>query len=352
MGMRIIINGRFLTQPVTGVQRFAEEITAQLSMKIDDLCIAVHDINSVVNKELISRFNIIEVKGGDGHYWEQVTLPVFLKKNGRPLLINLGNTAPSLYKNKIVTHHDVTYIRYPQSYPFSFRLFYRLLTPVMFRNSKKILTVSEFSKKEICNVYGVDSSKIAVVYNAVNPQFTPAEVELVKQKPYILAVSSQNFHKNFHGLVDAFTSTKLNVGLKIIGHKAKAFSDVELNVDDFRVEYIGRVTDCQLVELYRGATAFVFPSLYEGFGIPPLEAQSCGCPVISSDAASMKEVLMNSALFFDPNNRNEIREAIEEIVSNQSIRDDLIERGFINVERFSWEKSASNVLEIIENYIN
>ena len=108
MAEKIFINGRFLTQHMTGVQRFAVEIAKQLVAKQDNIFIVVPDLLKIVDLTMHKKFNIVEAKGGDGHFWEQITLPLFLKKNGSPLLINLTNTAPAFYKNQVVTHHDVT----------------------------------------------------------------------------------------------------------------------------------------------------------------------------------------------------------------------------------------------------
>ncbi|HDS4950394.1 TPA: glycosyltransferase family 4 protein, partial [Klebsiella aerogenes] len=141
----------------------------------------------------------------------------------------------------------------------------------------------------------------------------------------------------------------LDYNLKIIGHKAKAFASVDLTKENQRIEYLGRVSDEELIDLYRNASAFIFPSLYEGFGIPPLEAQACGCPVISSKSASMKEVLRDSAIFFDPENCADICNAMTTVLNDTDLQKDLIERGFNNVKRFSWENSASILLKIVED---
>ncbi|MGV0240217.1 glycosyltransferase family 4 protein [Klebsiella aerogenes] len=351
MAEKIFINGRFLTQHITGVQRFAVEIAKQLVAKRENIFIVVPDIQKIVDPTMLKKFNIVEAKGGDGHFWEQIILPFFLKKNGNPLLINLMNTAPAFYKNQVVTHHDVTYVRYPDSYPFRFRLLYKTLTPFFFNNAKKIITVSEFSKGEISEVYKIDKSKIDVVYNAVKEDFIldTSLPKIPQDNKYILAVSSQNYHKNFHGLIEAFEHAELDYNLKIIGHKAKAFTSVDLTKENQRIEYLGRVSDVELIDLYRNASAFIFPSLYEGFGIPPLEAQACGCPVISSKSASMKEVLRDSAIFFDPENCADICNAMTTVLNDTDLQKDLIERGFNNVKRFSWENSASILLKIVED---
>lgn len=344
----IYINGRFLTQKITGVQRFAYELSKRLSQTRKDIVFLVPDLSSINPEYSISSMQIVEVKGGGGHYWEQITLPRFLKRNGMPLVISLCNTGPAFYKNQIATSHDITYVRFPNGFPKKFRYFYRLITPLIIKNAKSILTVSNFSKEEISTYYGCDKNKIHVIYNAVNEDFKNINCDSVGEERYFLAVSSVNYHKNIHGLVQAFMESKLDAKLNIIGGTTKIFNDVNIKVDDPRINFLGRVDDKTLIQLYQNAQAFIFPSFYEGFGIPPLEAQSCGCPVLSSDRASMKEVLASSAIYFDPENKSEIIDAMNSICSDSDLRKNLIQMGLDNVGRFSWQDSANKLNLLIE----
>lgn len=349
----IYINGRFLTQDLTGVQRFAEEISINLQFIRDDIIFLVPDIKSIKRNVIAENINVQEAKGFKGHLWEQITLPHFLLKRGRPLLVNLCNTAPVMYSNQIVTHHDITYIKYPKSFPLSFRLLYRLLSPLMLRNSRKVITVSNFSKKEISQHYSCPLDKINVIYNAASSNFKEEKITNFElSDDYILAVSSTNYHKNFQGLIDEFLATNLDIKLKIIGGTAGVFNRINLENKDSRVQFIGRVDDAELIKLYQQAKAFVFPSLYEGFGIPPLEAQACGCPVISSNKASMPEVLEESVLYFDPDLKGDIANKLEKICNEQDCRELLIAKGLENVKRFSWIKSANKLNDLIEGVSN
>lgn len=347
----IYINGRFLTQEVTGVQRFAEEISIHLKKFRDDIKILCPPN---VNYPRVTRLGNVEIIGKNtGHIWEQYDLPKYLKGRGGSLLINLSNTAPVFYKNKIVTHHDITYKRYPNSYSLKFRMLYNAIIPIILRTSKALITVSEFSKGEICAAYGYDLSKTHVIYNSTNSDFT-RNVDEKSGGRYFLAVSSSNFHKNFHGLVSAFKKmpNEHGIQLKIIGGWNKNFANPGLNSaiehDDLSsIKFLGRVSDEELVKLYSNALAFIFPSFYEGFGIPPLEAQACGCPVASSNRASLPEVLSDSVLYFSPDDEEDIIKAMELLINDQVIRSDLIERGFRNVKRFSWDNSAKKLNDLI-----
>ncbi|CUW09551.1 D-inositol 3-phosphate glycosyltransferase [Serratia grimesii] len=345
----IYINSRFLTQELTGVQRFAEQI-----------CLALQDIRSDVvflspenikRTKTASKLNLEIIGKNTGHAWEQMDLPRYLKGINSPLLVNLGNTGPIFYKNKIVTQHDVTYKRFPQSYSWKFKLIYNLLVPLLLKNAKSIVTVSNFSKAELIDVYHCDSDKIHVIYNSASEIFR-SDGRDVKKGGYFLAVSSTNYHKNFHGLISEFSNLPkdLNIKLKIIGGMAKSFTNMDfesLVESTDRVDFLGRVSDEELLELYANASAFVFPSLYEGFGIPPLEAQACACPVISSNMASMPEVLGSSALYFDPLKPGEMASALEKVARDSDLRSQLVTSGLDNIKRFSWAKSAEELHNLI-----
>jgi glycosyltransferase involved in cell wall biosynthesis len=167
-------------------------------------------------------------------------------------------------------------------------------------------------------------------------------------------VSSLNQQKNFHGLIGAFSLLKQNSHkLYIVGSLNKNFADpglVEKIESDSRIKLLGRVSDEQLIGYYSGAAAFIYPSFYEGFGIPPLEAQACDCPVIVANAASLPEVCGDSALYCSPYDINDIAAKIEQLISNPALAQSLKEKGRANVARFSWETSANGVLQVIREF--
>ncbi|CAI0857996.1 glycosyltransferase family 4 protein [Serratia quinivorans] len=347
----IYINARFLTQDLTGVQRFAESVAIALTKIRSDLVFVSPD--DIKRKDVADRLNVVVTGQRKGHYWEQVELPRYLKSNGTPLLVNLGNTAPVTYAKKISTLHDITYKKFPQSYSRKFRIVYDLLIPRVINSSLALLTVSEFSKKEIADFYHYPLEKIQVIYNASSDIFKCNNNPI--KELFFLAVSSNNYHKNFHGLISAYEkmNSVSNIKLKIIGGSNNSFSSSKAHssgvMGSDRIEFLGRVSDEELVKLYSSALAFVFPSLYEGFGIPPLEAQACGCPVVSSRLASMPEVLQDSALFFNPMDEIEFITALERISQESQLRKDLRQKGYENIKRFSWDLSAGKLNEIIKS---
>lgn len=350
MGLQLlVVNSRFLTQKITGVQRYAIEISKQLKNKLGKNVHFVAPKNILYN-DIANELNVKIIGFNKGHLWEQIDLPRYLKQNGSPLLLNLANTAPLIYKNKIVTIHDIAFERFPQTFSWKFRLFYQWLIPKIIKTSKHIFTVSKFSKNEINVFYRINQDRISVIPNAVNDTFFPKKKVL--NEKYILAVSSLNYQKNFHSLIKAFNLLRdKNIKLYLVGSFNKNFAPIEL-LDEIKknknIIFKGRVNDEVLIELYSNAVCFVFPSLYEGFGLPPLEAQACGCPVVSSNAASLPEVLGDSVVYFDPYDIDDMAEKIKMVIEDENLQNELRFKGFENIKRFSWEESATKIVKIIK----
>lgn len=354
--MNIYVNSRFLTQNLTGVQRYAIELSKQLKKIYGDDIVFVCP-NNVVNNEAFKLLGAKIIGHYTGHLWEQWDLPRFLKKNGAPLLINLSNTAPLIYGNKVTTIHDITFVRFPNTYSKAFVTLYRFMIPLVIKTSKHVFTVSEFSKEEISNYYHCDRSKMSVIYNAVSSDFQHRGDKELSLRKYFMAVSSVKESKNFLYILDAFTKFSRDyddVELLIIGDlKSNSFKtlDIDIYIKNPRIKTLGRISDEALIKYYSNAYAFLFPSLYEGFGIPPLEAQACGCPVVCSEASCLPEVFGDSVLYCDPYNVDTMVSAMNQLMNDNSVIASLREKGRINVTRFSWEKSAMQMSRIIENIL-
>lgn len=347
----IVVNSRFLTQPITGVQRFAIEISKQLRMFCKDVLFVCP--NNIIHTEVATYLKAKSIGHHKGHVWEQVDLPKWLHKQGSPLLINLTNTAPIMYSNKSVVIHDITFIRYPQTYSFLFRMFYKIVIPLIIRSSKQIFSVSNFSAREIAEYYKIESS-IKVIYNAVNNRFRHIEDKKLILKQYVLTVSSVKENKNFIMALKVFEKIQYiypKMEMFIIGDvQNNNFGTIDFSqyVQKEQIHFLGRISDRELIRYYSNAKAFIFPSFYEGFGIPVLEAQACGCPVISSNAASLPEILEDSALLVDPNNINAFVEGIK-MLMQKDVSERLIEKGYKNVRRFDWGRSANFLIKTLDN---
>jgi glycosyltransferase involved in cell wall biosynthesis len=344
----IVVNGRFMTQRLTGVQRYARGITRELLAMRDDVEVVVPRKAHVRDEYLDLPFTRIGAL--TGHAWEQISLPRYTTKDAR-LLLNLGSTGPALLSRQVVTNHDITYVRHPESFALAFRVLYRAITPVLLRRASRIITVSEFSKREIAAFFRVPESKFVVVPNSADATFTPGSSRT--GDPYLLAVSSPSSHKNFGRLLDAYAKVdpESRPRLVIAGGTAPALVRPDLAQHE-SVEFVGRVGDDELLDLYRGASAFIFPSLYEGFGIPPLEAQACGVPVLAADIPSSREVLLDSARYFNPMSVSDITRAIHEAAHfTATQRDEIVASGLQNADRFSWGRSAQDISAVLDDLL-
>lgn len=339
----IIINGRFLTQPITGVQRFAYEILKELDKVIKKGEAEIVVPNQVNNKYNLEFENIEIKKIGilKGHFWEQITLPIYAKKK-KGLILTLANSAPIL-KTDITTIHDLQVKIYPEYFSKKYVYIYRILNYINIKRAKKILTVSEFSKNEILKHYKIEKDKIHVIYNAW--QHIDKIVEnknilkclKVEDKKYILGVSSLNPNKNFKYIIE-LAKLHQDYLFIIVGNKnLKVFSKINIH-ETQNLKWAGYVNDEELKALYHNAEAFVFPSFYEGFGIPPLEAIASGCKnIFISNTSCLPEIYEKNVNYINPKKVEPLE--IKEVDSKKILR------------KYSWKKSAEklkNILEMVE----
>lgn len=337
----MIVNARFLTQPLTGVQRYAIEISKYIKKFCPDIVfVAPHNLLHV---EIAKELDVKIIGFGTGYFWEQIELPLFLMKRESPLLFCPTNIAPVFYKNKITTLHDIAFVKFSASFHWKFRLAYKVLIPLILKTSKHIVTISQFSKCELLNYYMLGPNKISVIPLGISDIFKQLKVE---KENYVLGVASLDTRKNFQGLIQAFLKLDHpSLKLYIIGEKSNAFRNLKI-VNHSNIKFIGRVSDEELVRYYSKALVFVYPSFYEGFGLPPLEAMACGTAAIVSDVSSLAEVCGDAAFYCNPYDVGDIKEKIELIMNNETLQIELINRGLEHVQKFSWEESAKKHLEV------
>jgi glycosyltransferase involved in cell wall biosynthesis len=225
----------------------------------------------------------------------------------------------------------------------------------------KIICISENTRRDLIDIFNVPEEKTVTVPLAFSLDVAgriDRSTFHAKNVPYLLFVGNRDHHKNFRNLLKAYASSRLlQHNFSLIAFGGPAFSAAEYQLmDDLQIsrEKIERYSggDALLAELYRGAAAFVYPSLYEGFGIPPLEAMSNDCPVVCSNTSSMPEVVGDAAVLFDPAEPDEIRRAIESVVHSQDLRDKLIAHGRIRVQQFSWDRCAAETAGVYSSVLN
>ncbi|MCX6245737.1 MAG: glycosyltransferase family 1 protein [Bacteroidetes bacterium] len=349
MSKPIFVNGRFLTQETTGIQRFSYEMCKALIAGGTEVIILAP---KKIRNEYTLNCRIIRFGIFSGILWEQVDLPVFLRTHKNPLLINFGSPGPVFYTNRIVTVHDLSFYVKPSWYKKSYRLYYRLVTPVALHLSKKVITVSEFSKNEILRLTGITREKIAIIHNAVSGalQRMPAK-ETAEKGKYILSVASLDPRKNLAGLVAAYKMAGIEKEFRLVlAGKSDPIFNIKIT-EEILAHSTGYVTDDELSSLYQNAHFFVYPSLYEGFGLPPLEAMSLGCPVILSDIPVFREIFGDAAHYVDPMDPGSICKGILHVLGDEQYRKELIRRGHERAKLYSWVGSASKLASIISTIV-
>ncbi len=358
----VFINARFLTQPVTGVQRYAREFARALDKLVADQ----HPHTQGLSFELIAPNRPIKPvptqhiplrQAGrlSGHAWEQLELPRFARGG---FLLNLCNSAPVGKTRQMVTIHDAAVYGFPHAYSRSFRSLYKMLLPTLSRTAKHILTDSAFSKRELIRYLRVPEDKVTVVYLGKEHVFAEeADNGIfakhgVGDRPFLLAVSSLSPNKNFAGIVRALEHLgKPDFDVVIAGGANPAVFGGRADSLPRSVKHLGYVSEGELRALYERATGFVYPSFYEGFGLPPLEAMACGSPVIVSDTASLPEVCGDAALYCDPHSPQDIADKIQQLMSNAELRETLRRKGLERANTFSWDTCARETLAVLERVV-
>lgn len=358
--MKVIsINGRFLGQPLTGVQRLARELTTALDRRIGQgsLPPALQDARwrilmpeSVTTDLPLRNIASVQIGRSSGHFWEQTTLA---RETRNDILVGFGGSGPLFHRRQLVIIHDVTIFRHPEAFTRSYRATHALLGFTLARTAR-IGTVSHFSREELSKVFRISRDGIAVIHNApdhfaaLEPDVSVLDRLDLYGKNFFLLVGTLKPNKNIAFAVEAFAALGLrDWSLVIVGSiEPGVFRTTTIGAAD-NLLFPGRLSDAEIAALERRAGAFIFPSLYEGFGIPPLEAMTQSCPVLAADIPPVREACGEAALYFNPRDQASLMQAMRQIVDSPQKRTELIAKGSANVARFSWEKSADALLAVV-----
>jgi glycosyltransferase involved in cell wall biosynthesis len=368
--MRIAIDARKLRD--FGIGTYIRNILIELS-RLDQATeyVVLCRPDDVESGEVLGRnFRMVPESAPTYSIEEQIRIPIALAREGVKLVHEPHYVLPpAIGCRSVVTIHDCIHLMFPQYLPS--KLAYVYAKASMWsatRKADRILTVSEASKRDILRFFDVKPEKVAVIHNAIDERFlAPADatrMDLVRQRyqldhPFILYVGNIKPHKNVERLIDAFgrarTAGPDGLKLVIIGDELSRYPALRQAVHrhklDKQVRFLGFQPQETLAAFYRLARAFVFPSLYEGFGLPPLEAMACGCPVVASRAASLPEVCGDAAYYIDPMDVHSIAEGMYKVLVDDELRHSLTEKGGERAKLFTWERTAQQTLKVFGDVI-
>jgi len=294
--------------------------------------------------------------------WPNLVLPRAAAKDGFDVIhatTHYGTFVPCRFRN-VITVHDITPVLFPETHGKMQVRYHKTVLPFVLKRADAIITISECSKRDILRIYGIAESKIHVVFNGVDKRFTPEcrlDSAFVQGLPdrYILNIGTLEARKNLPRLLEAFAIARrkgLDRKLLIGGARGWRLSNLAGIVEKYAlandVVFLGFVPDADLPALYRRADFFIYPSVYEGFGLPILESMACGTPVITSNCSSMPEVAGDAALLVDPHDVNDMAARMLELANSPAVHARLRLSGIARAAQFSWEKTARETLAVYE----
>ncbi len=354
----IYLNGRFLSQPITGVQRFAREITDALDRlwnnRSQDPPTLLLPAAAAVQVPNYQKIRVRKIGRLSGHLWEQFELPLRTRDG---ILVNLANSAPIIVRRQIVVLHDASVFAHPEAYSRGYCLFHAMLERILVRSKARIATVSAFSRDEIAHYLHIQPSSIALLTEGADHILrVPADSAFLGQhglasRKYVLVAGSLVAHKNLSSLGD-LAEMLAGRGLQLAiagGISARVFDTKKVTLPQPAI-YLGRVSDGALRALYAEAICLVFPSRYEGYGIPPVEAMACGCPVVAGTAGAVMEICGDAALYCDPDFPRHFSAVVARVIDEPGFADALRARGRDRVKTLTWDNAARTLSELIKRY--
>jgi glycosyltransferase involved in cell wall biosynthesis len=357
----LYINGKFASQATTGVQRYAETLVSSWDAdlaegKIDSSKFSIRLVVPKTDRPLPQYRHIEIIRSRlNGKLWEQFELPC---RSRGSLLFSPYAAAPLLKKRHIVTIHDAGVAATPEQYSFLFRSYYRFVYWFLGRFCLTLLTVSEFSRNELHRFFSIPLAKLTAIPPGSDYLMRFASDTSIldrfglTSRKFVLGVSSQSPIKNFTGLAEAWKLLDLpTIKLAIAGGtNSRVFGVKGIDLQEGIVK-LGYVSDSELRALYEHAAVFVYPSFYEGFGLPPVEAMFCSCPVIAANSSALPETCADAVIYCNPNDSQEIASRIEQVLRDSHLACDLREKGVARARKFETRAAATRIWNEIAKYV-
>lgn len=355
--MKTYLNGRFLTQPRSGVQRYAFELISALdAMAARDARVAALGLEVLTppGAAIDAPWRSIPVNPAgrmSGHAWEQIDLSRAARGG---VLVNLCGAGPLTHERSVLALHDAAIFAHPGNFSWSYRRLHQFLRPRLARRAWRLLTVSAFSRRELARHCGVPESRFTVIGDSAEHILqVPAEPACLARLGleagrYLLCVGNRTPNKNLPLAARAFGALgRSDLKLAIVGGDQTSVFGSGAAISGANIVLTGRVSDGELRALYEQAALFVFPSRYEGFGVPPLEAMALGCPVVSSDAASMPEVLGDAARYFASDDAASLTAALAAALDDIAAGRWRADAGTARASRYSWARNAEELAGLL-----
>ncbi|MBA2858827.1 glycosyltransferase involved in cell wall biosynthesis [Methanococcus maripaludis] len=362
--MKIGIITESLNRPKTGVELYLSNLLSNFDVK--------HDIYCINYKKLhLEKFNEYIISNPFKKLFTTLWYPyvIYTLKNTTGFnIIHNPRHFPTIFNLKhskyIITVHDIFGITLnSKNYETYKKVAYRLLLPKTLKSADKIIAVSENTKNDLIKHFKIPPNKIKVIYNAANETFAKLneiEISNIKKKyaidyPFIFYVGGLAAHKNIVRLIESYSKLKmLGVSHKLLlaGVKRYKYNEIFETIEKLNLQkdvvFTGYVPDEDLPGLYNAADLFVYPSFYEGFGLPPLEAMQCGTPVITSNTSSLPEVVGDAGIMVNPYDVDELANKMYEVLTNEDLRKEMSKKGLERAKLFSWKKCAEEHLKVYE----
>ncbi|MBF4162530.1 glycosyltransferase family 4 protein [Nocardioides acrostichi] len=362
--MRLAIDGRFLTQPLTGVQRYARELCATLDAALEagdpvatdlEVTVLCPPLRAAAPRPAYRHLSLREVGRRQGHAWEQLDLPRHAR--GHDVLFCPGNVAPvaSLRGRTctVVTVHDLAFRYHPETVSRAFRTLYEVLVPQVLRHADAVLTVSQTERARMLEHFPTAADRLVAVANGgIGGPGGPPEPHdpAPPDAPYLLFVGALNARKNVAGVaatVRTLLEERPDLHAVFVGPAPEAYAAVDLGTEHPRVHVTGPVSDAALAAHYEHAALMLFPSFHEASGLPPVEAMAHGCPVVVSEIPALRERCADAAVYCDPHDLPSIAAGARHLLDDPAERERLVALGRERAAHFTWDRCLAETLAVL-----